>query len=267
MKESDYLVVLITNQQCGVCTSNRGNGIIGNKFPYMAYEMLKKLLIPHGTNGKKSSELKLINIHYTHQDSKRTNIQDISRFSYRPDKIVQEKIFNFQGKTRTVTIEMDDTENPEIVNSAQVKVDDGDDLIDWKDYTLHNIPDKLENYVGFFAPMILVTTTTDWKKSLKTGSPLKATSNMGFITQVDGDYMMDKTQDPRKRGVSFEDMVNQLKDGKLSLEPHSVRNSEKKKVDPPTGPPTGPQTGPQTGPLTSPPTSPYKIRYYDDMDY
>lgn len=265
MKESDYLVILVTNQQCGVCTSQRGNGIIGNKHPYMEFEMLKNLLIPHGTSGEKSSILKMINIHYTHQDGKRSNIQDISRFSYRvsPDgkgepKIIQEKIFNFKGKTRIVTIEMDKNESPEIVNSAQVQVDDGDDLIDWKDYTLHNIPAKLENYTGFFAPMVLVTTKTDWKKSLKTGNPLKAMSNMGFVMKVGDDYMMDRTQDPRRRGVKFEDMMIQLKDGSLSMEPHVVRDEpsnktseviEKKAEAPKKNEPS------------------YRIRYYDDTDY
>lgn len=264
MKESDYLVILVTNQQCGVCNSQRGNGIIGNKHPYMGFEMLKNLLIPHDTKGEKSSQLKMINIHYTHQDGKRSNIQDISRFSYQVDgdnkknpKIIQEKIFNFKGKTRIVTIVMDKNESPEIVSSAQVKVDNGDDLIDWKDYTHHNIPDKLENYTGFFAPMVLVTTKMDWKKSLKTGAPLKAMSNMGFVMQVGDDYMLDRTQDPRRRGVNFEDMMKQLKDGSLSLDPHSVEKKqvveeeEKKKqfVNKKTAEPS------------------YRIRYYDDTDY
>ena len=209
----DYLFVFITAETCGACQRFRGNGILGNKHEYMTHKKLREIL---------DTGVIYFNIHYNTHDIKNRGrkIIDISKFYKGKDNdVYQEKCYNHEGKTRSITVVMDHNEKPKVVDAVSVTKDKSSEKVDWDETVRNHVPKKIENYMGPYVPVVMVTRKKFWEESLKNGSPLLAVTDRGYTFEREGDYWLTRDHDSLySRIVPLEDILPAIRNGSFKIE-------------------------------------------------
>ena len=199
----DVIITYITSQDCGYCHQFRGDGILGNGKEYMSFDKLHALLHDGVT---------FLNIHSRIRDGKIDNITDISKFWVKTptpverkeginEKIIQEKCFKFEDKVRVLLLELEietpveqeqkfpyETKKARAIETYTVKKNKSDDFVRWDDWVINQVPQKIENYTGVYAPQVIVIKKKDWSKSLKDGSPFHAMTDRSRIVKTGDDW-------------------------------------------------------------------------------
>jgi len=227
----NVVVLYLTSQDCGVCQTFRGDGILGNGKEYMEFDKLYNLLYDGVT---------FLNIHSRIRDGKLSSITDISKFwFYVPtkeerkngmnEKIIQEKCFKFEDKVRVLVLEQEcenplkeppyETKKPKAIETYTLTKNDSDQFVNWDEWITSQIPKKLENFTGIYVPQVIVAKKNDWIKSLKDGSSFHAMADRSKIVKNGNEWSI--SQDRRlahQFATEIGTMMQELRKGTFKFE-------------------------------------------------
>jgi type III secretory pathway component EscV len=218
----EYLLFFLTSEDCGVCQHFRGNGIIGNEKEYMKYDKIRNIL---------DKGVTFFNIHSSIRNGKNSNIIDISKFSLREHKgetkIIQEKCYKYQDKTRVLILEMGKDKKTIATDTITVREDKGEKEIAWIDYVKRHIPQKLENFTGLYVPEILVTTKNSWINSMEKSLPLLAIPDRSYVVKRNSDYFISKNpKDVHQRVVKLEKILEEIEKNTFVFREHKTETEK-----------------------------------------
>lgn len=221
----DFLSVFLTSDACGQCIYSRGNGILNNGKYYTSHNYIKKI----------TDNCIIFNIHLYNMSPNIRFIKEISKFSQiDKNKIKQEYYFNRDGDTAVKIILSNNGKNTE---TKEYKIKEGNKLVKWLEFVEKKIPKKIENYIFYF-PCFLFISKENWTNSLNKDEELIAIPNSGLVRQFDdGKIGLEKTRESiGKRNTTPENIIKELKENRISFEPHiksKTRTPEVKKYKAP----------------------------------
>lgn len=233
-KIDEVIMLYLTSSDCGACASLRGNGIIGNGNQYMGFEKLSSLL---------NDGITFLNVHFRIRDGKISSIIDISKLWYQKpteeerkkginERIIQEKCFKFENKVKVMLLEMElvnpireeqklpyEVKKTRAIETYMVVKNDSDEPVLWDDWVKKQIPDKIENFAGGYAPQVIVVRKKDWKKSLENGSPFHAMTDRGKIAKQGNDWgLIRDFKMINQYGMDIGQIIQELRKGTFKFE-------------------------------------------------
>lgn len=233
VKLDEVLMLYLTASDCGVCNHFRGDGILGNGKDYMGFEKLYGLL---------NDGITFLNIHSRIRDGRISSITDISKIWYQEpneeerkkginERIIQEKCFKYEDKVRVMLLEMElvnplseqklpyQVKKTRAIETYTIRKNDSNDFILWDDWLKKQVPDKIQNYTGGYAPQVIVARKKDWIKSLKDGSPFQAMTDRGKIAKNGNDWgLIRDMRMIRQIGVEIGQILQELRKGTFKFE-------------------------------------------------
>lgn len=271
---NEVLMLYLTASDCGVCNHFRGDGVLGNGKGYMSFEKLYGLL---------NDGIAFLNIHSRIRDGKLSNITDISKIWYQQptqeeikkginDRIIQEKCFKFEDKVRVMLLEMElvnplpdpnsdqkktsyEVKKTRAIETYTVRKNDSNDFILWDDWLKKQIPVKIQNYTGGYAPQVIVIKKKDWEKSIEDGSPFQAMTDRGKIGKNGNDWgLIRDMRMIQQHGMDIGQILQELRKGTYKFEVVEEGSTESTIVKEPEKKVTSQKTGQ------------WRYIYYDDPE-
>lgn len=240
---TDFFITLLTSENCGHCHQFRGDGFINNGKKYMDIKFIKNFLSHENKNTT------LINIHYTTMNGDLNSVANISKIYLDNNFLVQERFFEFEGKTRITVLKQTKKGVKKIISDF---INNNKNSVLWKDFIVSKIPKKITFY-SFFFPCFLIIKKNNWKEALVNNSSLMAITNAGkTIRDEEGNIGIHKeAKSLYSRNVQPEMLAKQAFDNKLVFKP-DIDNFKEKKAEE------------KTKTEKEKPVSDYIIKNYDD---
>jgi hypothetical protein len=230
----DVIMLYLTASDCGICRDLRGDGILGNGRDYMNFDKLHGLL---------HDGIAFWNVHSRIRDGKLNSITDISKIWYLEpteeerknginERIIQEKCFKFENKVRVMLLEMElkipikqeqklpyQVKKTRAIETYTIVKNDSSEFISWDDWLKKQIPEKIQNFTGSYAPQAIVVKKIDWEKSLKDGSSFHAMTDRGRIGKNGNDWGLIRDQRMIQQiGMRVDQILQELREGTYKFE-------------------------------------------------
>lgn len=222
---SEYLVLLLTSENCGHCISNRGDGILNNGKILASSEFFKKLVDATINNG-----IELLNIHFSNMSASVDSVKDVSKYYINEGKVFQEKYSNNEGKVKTEVYQEQGTGNKRIF-SGNIK--EHNEQVQWQTFLDNKISSKINLY-GYFFPCFLITTRQEWKKSVANREEqFLAIANAGYtIRDKHGIIQLEKNpKSISARNKDIFELIKELESDKEKFKCHKDYHEEAPKEE------------------------------------